>query len=163
LNKKESADKIRTLSKEFSFDIITRTIIIDEWLSIIICLESIKDWSKHAKFLNKLDHINLDKKIDLVKTVLEINYPKILQKYPEIINQISKVQFWRNRLGHYNRHYEMTEDGNNPMFVLHHRKISKQKRLTEEEIKKIMSDTQTCQNDVIAIAKIIGKEKGVNL
>lgn len=142
---------------------MTNTIIVEERLTNIICMTIAKQRSDIEKLLDYFERFGFDNKVELVKIILECNHPEILQKYPEMFTQIGQIQYWRNRLAHLNRHYEMDSEGKNAKFVLHHRKIAKQERLTEKKMRGIMSMAEKCNIDVAGVEMSVAKEKGFSV
>lgn len=154
--------KIRIKSKEFSFDVVTYTIQLEELITMIICLQLSKDWMKTHLYMDYFDKVGFDSKISLAETILTINYPKILEQHPTIFEEIRFVKDLRNLVAHRSRHYEMDYDGKNTKFVLHHRKIAKQIRLDETEMKERVLRVENCLDDVRKMVDSISKEFGMN-
>ena len=158
----ELDDKIRDLSKIFAFQIMTHTIIVEERLTNIICMSITNQRTNIEKFLDYFERgIGLDSKIELTKVILECNHPTVLQKYPTIFTQIGQIKKWRNLLAHLNRHYEVDSSSSNAEFVLNHRKITKQERLTEKKMRAIMLMAEKCNSQMAEIEKLVAKEKGI--
>ena len=155
----EWEDRIRDLSKMFAFQIMTHTITIEERLTDIICMAIDKKRANVPKFLDYFDNIGLDKKIDLAKLILECNYPKIWQKYPHIFGTVGQIKKWRNDLAHLNRYFEINHMENNETYlVLHNRTTSKQEKLTEKKMYRIMQMAEKCSLDMMIITKLVNEE-----
>lgn len=153
--------KFRQMSKEFSFNVVTRAIQLEEIMTTIICLELSKNWMKMEPYMDYFDNIGLDNKIDLSEIILKTNHPKILKKYPKIFENVREIQKLRNKLVHQNRHFEMNSDEVYTDFVLYHRKIKKQVKFSE---KQMLQYNQKLRESVGAMRRILdmfGKDFGL--
>lgn len=162
MSKSERPDaKIREVSKEFSFDVVTYTIQVEEMLTSIICLQLSKEWMKTFSYRDYFENVGFDNKINLAEIILETNYPKILEKFPTIFEEIRNMKKLRNLVSHRNRHYEMDSEGKNTKFVLTHRIIKKQIRLNVQQMKKETIKLEKCVKDVEEILNLIANHFGI--
>ena len=162
MSKSERLDaQIRQKSEEFSFNVVTYTIQLEEILTTIICLQLSKDWLKMSSYMDYFDNVGINNKINLAEIILKTNHPNILKKYPKIFAQIKNIKDLRNLVAHRNRHYEMDSEGKNPKFVFHHRKIKKQIRLTEEQMTMRVKKIEKCLGDLTKVQNLFGKDFGL--
>ena len=153
--------KIRQVSKEFSFNVVTYTIQLEEILTMIICLELSKDWMKMPSYMDYFENMAIERKIDLAKIIITINHPKILKKFPKIFNEIKDIKELRNKLSHRNRHYLMNYETKDGKFVLSHRKINKAIILTEEQMLKETQKIEKCFENMHKLLNLFGKDFGI--
>jgi len=157
---KSTEDLIRESSREFSFNVVTYSIQLEEIMTNIICLELSKDWLEMESFEDYFDKVSFENKINLAETILKNNHPKTLKKFPKIFANVRQVKKIRNQLAHRNRHYEVNPQGKNAKFVLHHRKIKKQIRLSEKEMTKQIEKIEKCLNDMHKVQDLFAKDFG---
>ncbi|MEX0597862.1 MAG: hypothetical protein WD512_15330 [Candidatus Paceibacterota bacterium] len=159
MSKSERSDiQIRQISKEFSFNVVTYTIQLEEMLTMIICLELSKDWMKMGPYMDYFDNVGFESKINLAEIILKANHSHILKKFPKIIEEIRTMKILRNNVAHRNRHYEMDSEGKNTKFVLFHRKINKQIRFTESQMLQRTKKLEKCVNDMQKVLGFFGRD-----
>jgi len=157
-------EKIKELTPKFQLSILNNVNIIDNILLEIICVDvtkDAKDIRKRIKFGNHYEKRSFQKKIDLVKVILETNHPNILKKHPKFFDELAFVKRYRNSLSHSSIHWERETDEKNVKLVLHHRTIKKQVRLSRRQMLNIMKKAEKCTDDTRKIFSLIGKTKGL--
>lgn len=155
----ESNSDIKNISKEFSFNVITHTIQLEDVMTTIICLELSKDWLKMENFVDYFDRTGFDYKIKLVETILKTNHPHILQKFPDIFSEIKEIKNLRNNLAHKDRFYLASVNGSEVKFALHNKKNTLLE-FTESEMVLQMKNIEKCLKDMWKIQDLFAKDFG---
>ena len=153
--------KIRQASKEYSFNVVTYTIQLEEILTMIICLELSKDWMKMSPYMDYFEKMVIERKIELAKIILENNHSEVFKKFPKIFNEIKNIKELRNKLSHRNRHYTINYETKDTKFVLAHRKINKSVILSEERMLKDTKKIEKCLEDMHKLLNLFGKDFGI--
>lgn len=153
--------KFRQISKEFSFNVITRAIQLEEIMTTIICLELSKNWMKIDPYMDYFDNFGFDSKIKLSEIILKTNHPEILKKYPKIFASVREMKDLRNKLAHLNRYFETDSEDKYTEFVLHHKKIEKQIKFTEKQMLQYDGKMRKWVGDMRRILHLIGNDFGI--
>lgn len=157
-------ERISKLLPKFVQTVLVNMNIIDNFLLEMISVEITKDAEdieKRIQFADYFEKSRFQNKVDLLEIILKNNHPDIFEKFPNFFTELNHMKEYRNAIAHFTIHFERDSDEKNAKLVLHHRKINKQKRLTEEEMLEIMQKVVKCTEDTRNIFTLIGKTKGL--
>lgn len=155
-------EKIQELVPQFYFTVMNNTNIIDNLLLEIISLDipkNPKNIKNRIRFANFFEKLGFHNKIELVKIILQTNYPDIFQKYPNYFQELSDVKEFRDSIAHLPIHFERDSNEQHAKLVFHHRIIANQKRLTKRRMEGIMKTVKKCTDDTRKIFTLVGKTK----
>lgn len=152
--------EIRRQAENFTFYVTEYAAKINGYFTELIISQIIKDRTKYLAFLKYYDRQTFEAKKNLVHIILESKYNDILQKYPDIFTEIDTVQFWRNKLDHYTKHYLHNPD-DSYTFVLDHPIVVKQLSLSVEQMNDILQAAEKCDSNVFAILQQILKNSSI--
>jgi len=157
-------ERIQKLTPNFVYTVFVHTNIIDDMITEIICVAittDAKDILKRIEFGNYFENFRFQSKLDLLEVILKTNHPDILKKYPNFFTELADVKKWRDSIAHSPFAFERDSDEKNAKLILGHRRIKKQKRLTEKQMLDIMKKVEKYANDTREILRLIGKTKGL--
>jgi len=157
-------ERITELTPKFQYTVLININIIDSIITEIICVDvtkDAKDISKRIEFGNYFETFGFQSKLDLLKIILKTNHLDILKKYPDFFSELGDVKKWRDSIAHSPIAFERDSNENNARLILGHRKIKKQKRLTEKQMLSIMKKAEKCTEDTRKIFSLIGMTKGL--
>lgn len=167
MSREERINSIKKLSEEFQFKIFVYSSNIDRDLIIIICMELIKKWSDMVNFIDYFQEVAFSRKIELVKIILNSNYPEIYKKYSTIFTQMGQIKSIRDKIAHFIPSYSTNGDGSETSYVLSPMIVRidehKEEKFSEMKMQGLMRMAEECSKTIREITVSIGKTHGHNL
>jgi len=162
---KSELERIKDLTVKFHYNVFVYTNIIDGTLLEILSLELTKEAHnirKRIAFGDYFENFTFQEKIDFLKVILDTNHQGILKKFPDFFAELGDVKKWRDIIAHSPVAFIRDSNEENARLILSHRKIKKQKFLTERQMQGIIKKVKKCNSDTRKILSLIGKTKGLN-
>jgi|SaaInlV_200m_DNA_6_1039755.scaffolds.fasta_scaffold03508_4 hypothetical protein len=157
--------RIQELTPKFQGTILSTVNSIETILNEIIAVDIThdpKDIYKRVHFFKYFENFGLQNKIELVKLILTINYPKILEKFPLFFTELGDVKKMRDTVAHNYIAYEADPQGEKAKLLLEHPIIKKQRKLTERQMQGLIKKVEKIIGDARKIHKLVGKTKSLN-
>lgn len=103
---KSERDKItRDTSDRFVSTVLVHSVIIEQYLTIMISQQFTKKIPDKTYFIEYFDQSTFERKIELIELILKYNHPTLLTNYKKTIQQVKQIKDIRNRIAHHSKSY----------------------------------------------------------
>lgn len=169
MEKQEQDEQTKKISNDFILKILSYAIVIERHLASIIILQFETNDAGHSNdFLEYFDKASFERKIKLVKLILNAKYPYIMEEFKETLTQIDQIRGIRNNIAHLIQSYE--NDSHQTSFVLSpsviratvkNGKFTKinVKRYTPAKMVQLMKMAEKCDSDVRRMVEQVRQTK----
>jgi len=155
----DQLQKIRELTPLFQGTILSNLNRIEVALTEIIAVDITDNPEKienRVEFFKYFEDMTLERKIELVKIILDINYPSISQGFADYA-ELNDLRNLRNKIAHNYVAYEANSNKTKAYLLLESPIIKKKIKLSEKQMRGFMKKSEKVVKDTTFIHKSVGQ------